>query len=187
MKNIIDLKFFSGDDVTRIAKQLLGKTICCSSENKIKKGVIVETEAYSYLEKGCHAFNNRRTKRTEIMFGDPGYAYVYLCYGIHRLFNIVTNQNGFAEAVLIRAVEPLDHNIGQRPWSGPGKLTKGLGIELTHNGVSVCGDQIWLENGINVEEEEIVSVPRIGIDYAEEDAALPWRYYIHNNKHVSKL
>lgn len=188
--------FFSGDDVTKIAKALLGKSLVTNVNGEICKSTIVETEAYSHIEKGCHAYNNRRTKRTEVMFGEPGHAYVYLCYGIHRLFNIVTNKKDVAEAVLIRAVEPLDGmkllqsrsgaKSNKRLLAGPGKLSKGLGIGMEHNGISLCGDILWLENGMNVEGDKIISAPRIGIDYAGEDSLLPWRYYIKDNKHVSK-
>lgn len=160
--------------------------------------MIVETEAYSWKEKGCHAFGGRKTARNEIMFSDGGYAYVYLCYGMHNLFNVVTNTKGTAEAVLIRAVEPvagLEEMKARRgelknPYhitSGPGKLTKALGIDRTFNGKYLRDTEVWIEDlGIIVKNKDILASKRIGIDYAGEDANLPWRFTIKDNKWVSK-
>lgn len=159
--------------------------------------MIVETEAYSFKEKGCHAYNNLRTPRTEVMFQEGGIAYVYLCYGIHHLFNIVTNKEDKAEAVLIRALEPiegeptmikrLNAKHSSRITSGPGKLTKALGIDRMLNEKSLSGNVIWLEDrGMKFAKNLLIKVKRVGIDYAEEDADLLWRFYIKNNSWVSR-
>ena len=148
------------------------------------------------MEKGCHAYKSKRTNRTAPMFENGGVAYVYLCYGIHSLFNIVTNKEGIAEAVLIRAIEPvygIEEMLLRRPvpnpigvGSGPGKLTKALNITLNHNMANLDERVIWLEDDFSTEQEEIVATTRIGIDYAGEDALLPWRFYIEGNPCISK-
>lgn len=192
----IPSSFYQNDDVVSVAKSLLGKLICTLVDGKITKGRIVETEAYSYLEKGCHAYNHKRTNRTAPMFKNGGIAYVYLCYGVHSLFNIVTNKEGLAEAVLIRALEPvvgIEEMLLRRPvtkssavGSGPGKLTKALRITLDHNKMDLNEDVIWLEDDTSPEVGQVVATTRIGIDYAEEDALLPWRFYIRRNPCISK-
>ena len=132
----LDGSFYQRKDVVRIAKELLGKVLLTNIDEKITGGIIVETEAYSYKEKGCHAYNNRMTERNKVMFKSGGHVYVYLCYGIHHLFNVVTNVEGKADAVLIRALEPvvgknyimrrMKSDSIKRTTSGPGKLTKAL-------------------------------------------------------------
>ena len=188
--------FFQREKVTQIARDLLGMVLSTRMNGIETAGLIVETEAYSWRERGCHAYNNRKTVRNEVMFGPGGHAYVYLCYGIHNLFNIVTNREGRAEAVLIRALEPvsgyeqmLDRmraNSLKAITSGPGKLTRALGIDRTHNGKYLLGDEIWIEQGTPIKRNQIVSSPRIGIDYAGEDAELPWRFTIRDSDWVSK-
>ncbi len=164
----LDRSFYSGRNVVSIAKGLLGKGLFVKHYGKVVGGMIVETEAYSRKEKGCHAYLNRMTARNAVMFKEGGHAYVYLCYGIHSLFNVVTNREGVADAVLIRALEPLKgidvmmENIGteseRRITSGPGKLTKALGIDRTHNGTELWSSDLWLEDrGTNVKKSEIVS------------------------------
>jgi DNA-3-methyladenine glycosylase len=159
--------------------------------------MIVETEAYSFKEKGCHAHNGM-TKRNEVMFDDGGVAYVYLCYGVHEMFNVVTNVKGKADAILIRALEPvkgvelmqerMQTETTRRITSGPGKLTKALGIDRSLNGKDLNGSEIWIEDQKHkVSFRDIVCVKRIGIDYAGEDALLPWRFFLKNNVWVSKL
>lgn len=185
----LDQRFYMQNDVVSIAKSLLGCTLYVNDGNETKTGIIVETEAYSYKEKGCHAYNYKRTNRTEVMFQNGGVAYVYLCYGIHQLFNVVTNVDGIPEAVLIRAIQPFE-SVQKRDNkilpSGPGKLTKVLGINKTHNGISLEENAIWIEKLKAIDAKEIIECPRIGIDYAEDDALLPWRFYIRGNKYVSK-
>lgn len=192
--NKLHRSFYLGKDVVTIAKKLIGKMLVTSLEGKVTKGIIVETEAYcGRNDKACHANNGLRTKRTEIMYGEGGVAYVYLCYGIHHLFNIVTNETDIADAILIRALEPLEgetHMKGRtkspKLTNGPGILSKAMGITVNHSGTSLFGDDIWLEEGLSVKENDIKATKRVGVDYAEEDAELPWRFYIRDNKYVSK-
>lgn len=195
----ITKEFYENEDVVDVAKQLLGKLLCTNIDGVFTSGKIVETEAYcGATDKACHAHLNRRTKRTEIMFGEGGHAYVYLCYGIHALFNIVTNKKGSADAVLIRAIEPVDgieamlerrkmDKTAYRLTAGPGILSQALGIDTSHYGTDLAGNLIWLEDHkVIVDNNEIISSARVGIDYAGEDALLPWRFRIRGNKWCSK-
>jgi len=188
--------FYIGGSVTTIAKKLLGKILVTKINNKVTSGIIVETEAYSYKERGSHAFKGL-TKRNEVMFERGGKAYVYLCYGVHEMFNVVTNDERKAEAILIRALEPLkgidimlermNKNSPARITSGPGKLAKAMGIDRKLNGEELWMNKIWIEDkGIKIKPTDIVSRPRIGIDYAGEDALLPWRFTVRENKWISK-
>jgi DNA-3-methyladenine glycosylase len=190
--------FYQRTNVVKIARELLGKVLFTRIDGVITGGTIVETEAYSWKERGCHAYGARRTPRTEVMFRKGGFAYVYMCYGIHYLFNVVTNREDTPEAVLIRAVEPLeglDHMIERRIFprsnfhltSGPGKLTKALGIGRSFNGKYLLDDEIWIEDsGMKLAPARIAASERIGIDYAGEDARLPWRFFVRGNAWVSK-
>ncbi len=190
--------FYQRTNVVKIARELLGKVLYTNINGVITGGRIVETEAYSWKERGCHAFGARKTPRNAIMFGEGGYSYVYLCYGIHYLFNVVTNRPETPEAVLIRAVEPVEgreamkvrRNLFKESFqltSGPGKLTKALGICRSFNGKSLLDDEIWIEDpGTKLALKNIVVSERIGIDYAGEDARLPWRFSIRGNPWVSK-
>ncbi|UII26297.1 DNA-3-methyladenine glycosylase [Fulvivirga maritima] len=188
--------FFTNDEVTEVAKSLIGKKLCTRIDDKYSAGIIVETEAYSEVEKACHAFNKRKTARTETLFMEGGTSYVYLCYGIHKLFNVVTNHSGVAEAVLVRAIEPVEgidtmmlrrglSSNNEKLTSGPGKLTQALGIGLEHNQHDLTEDTVWLEKGIVVSDKLIERSARIGVRYAKEDALLPWRFSIKNNSWVS--
>jgi DNA-3-methyladenine glycosylase len=144
----LEKAFFMRNDVDGLANDLIGKILVTNMNGHHKSGIIVETEAYSYKEKACHTYNNKRTKRTETLFREGGTVYVYLCYGIHHLFNIVTNIEGKAEAVLIRAIQPLNGFSSseitdrKRVTSGPGKLSKAMGINTTHNNVSLLDNLI---------------------------------------------
>lgn len=189
--------FYQRSSVTQIARDLIGKVLLTRMEGKVTGGLIVETEAYSWKERGCHAYNNRKTQRNEVMFGEGGHAYVYLCYGMHNLFNVVTNHAGKADAVLIRALEPTEglHLMQRRTGaasprritSGPGKLTRALGIDRAHNGVHLRSKQVWLEDaGVKIARKDITTGPRIGIDYAGEDAKLAWRFTLTDNEWISK-
>ena len=190
--------FYQRTNVVKIARELLGKILYTNIDGVITGGMIVETEAYSWKERGCHAFGARKTPRNAIMFGEGGYSYVYLCYGIHYLFNVVTNRPDTPEAVLIRAIEPVAgreemkvrRNLFKESFhltSGPGKLTKALGICRSFNGKSLLDDEIWIEDpGTKLALKNIVVSERIGIDYAGEDARLPWRFSIRGNPWVSK-
>jgi DNA-3-methyladenine glycosylase len=188
--------FYQRGNVVQIAKELLGKQLFTSVNKKVTGGIIVETEAYSWKEKGCHAYQNKKTARNEVMFLKGGHAYVYLCYGIHEMVNVVTNTEEIAEAVLIRAIEPttgLDWMLRRRKngdikqvTSGPGKLTKALGISRLQNGAWLAGKDLWIEEGQRPKSSDIIKSRRIGIDYAGKDADLPWRFYLRNNLWVSK-
>jgi DNA-3-methyladenine glycosylase len=190
--------FYERPDVLKIARELLGKGLFTNIDGVITGGIIVETEAYSWKERGCHAWEARKTGRNSIMFENGGYSYVYLCYGMHHLFNVVTNTSGVAEAVLVRALEPT-HGLAEMQirrgrlanrfhlTSGPGKLTKALGIDRKFNGKSLLSDEIWIEDlNTKIPSSKIEASPRIGIDYAGEDALLPWRFTICENKWVSR-
>ncbi|MEM6523771.1 MAG: DNA-3-methyladenine glycosylase [Bacteroidota bacterium] len=192
----LGVNFYLNSDVCAVAKSLLGKVLVSDSEGVRSSGIIVETEAYSYLEKACHAYMNRNTNRTKVLFQTGGTAYVYLCYGIHKLLNVVTNQQGVAEAVLIRAIEPLEgvekmierrrfKTLNYNLTSGPGKVSQALGITMRHNTMSLLGNDLWIESNNRV-SEKIIASPRIGVAYAEEDALLPWRFSFAQNKWVSK-
>ena len=190
--------FYQRPNVVKIARELLGKALFTNIDGVITGGLIVETEAYSWKEKGCHAYNGRKTQRNAIMFSEGGFAYVYLCYGMHYLFNVVTNVDGVADAVLIRALEPIkglsEMQIRRGKLqnqfhltSGPGKLSKALGIDRSMNGKSLLDNELWIEDvGRKIASVNIEASLRIGIDYAEEDAKLPWRFTIRNNAWVSR-
>lgn len=193
---ILTPEFYQQNNVVAIARKLLGKILITHKQGRLTAGRIVETEAYSYKERGCHAYNNKPTQRNEVMFAEGGIAYVYLCYGIHNLFNVVTNKSGKAEAVLIRALEPLagvdimmqrlNVQKSARITSGPGKLTRALGIDRSLNGASLIHSDITIEHGNKINSKAIAIATRIGIDYAGSDALLPWRFYMKDNEWVSK-
>lgn len=191
--NKLPLSFYQNPDVVDVARSLLGKILMTQIDGVISGGYIVETEAYcGRNDKACHAYNGKRTKRNEVMYAEGGKAYVYLCYGIHSLFNVVTNVEGLADAVLIRGVYPcvnVEEIYARRGTTrkvkkaklldGPGKLTVGLGIETNHSAENLLGDSVWIENtNVKIKNEQMLITPRIGIDYAEEDALLPWRFVV---------
>jgi DNA-3-methyladenine glycosylase len=190
--------FYDRTNVVKIARELLGKSLCTRISGLLTAGIIVETEAYSWKERGCHAYGGKLTPRNKIMFDRGGHAYVYLCYGMHNLFNVVTNRAGTADAVLIRALEPteglkemkLRRGDLKNPFhltSGPGKLTKAMGIDRTFNGKFLLNRDVWIEDvGEVVKSTSIEVSKRIGIDYAGEDALLPWRFTVKGSKWVSK-
>ena len=184
-------EFYTRDDVVEVARDLLGKVLCSGINGHLTKAVITETEAYAGIEdRASHAYGGRRTRRTEPMFARGGVAYVYLCYGIHHLFNVVTGGRDNPHAVLIRAGSPLigiDHMLARRNkasadaklLAGPGSLACGLGIRTEHTGTSLSGETIWIEDhGICVARDAITVGARIGIDYAGDDAARPYRFVI---------
>ena len=195
---IIPASFYRSDDVESIARALLGKVLVTKHQGRITSGRITETEAYKGVEdRACHAFGGRRTPRNEVMYADGGHAYVYICYGIHFLFNVVTNRKDVPDAVLIRSVEPLDgtplmlHRAGKdalRPnlAAGPGNLTRALGIDMCHNGLSLAGPELHIaDDGFRIGDNEIIATPRIGVGSAGADALRPYRYIIKGNKFVS--
>lgn len=190
--------FYRRSDVVKIARELLGKVLYTNINGIVAGGMIVETEAYSWKEKGCHAYGGKMTKRNAVMFQEGGLSYVYLCYGMYEMFNVVTNREGIADAVLIRALEPLDgipemqlrRGALKNPFhltSGPGKLTKAMGIDRKLNGKSLLDGEVWLEDiGRRIPPRAIDVSPRIGIDYAGEDAQLPWRFTVRGNQWLSR-
>ena len=174
---------------TQAARFFLGKILCVQAEDGYAEGIITETEAYGGIKDAAsHAFRNRRTARTEIMFAPGGVAYVYFCYGMHRLFNIGTGPQGSPEAVLVRAVRITGGHelvrkrrkaIAEKDWaSGPGRVCAALGIEMHHNRHDLhAGGKIWIEDrGIEVPSREVKRTPRIGVDYAGDWALKPWRF-----------
>ena len=182
-------EFYLRDDVVAISRELLGKVLCTNINGVRTEAIITETEAYAGIaDKASHAYGDRRTKRTEPMYGPGGTAYVYLCYGIHHLFNVVTNDEGVPHAVLVRAgkpVEGLDEILLRRNrtkvdktlMGGPGTVSQALGIKTDMTGTSLRGRRIWIEDrGMTVLDTDVSVGPRVGVDYAQEDAARPYRF-----------
>lgn len=195
--NKLPLSFYLRDDVLLVAKELLGKVLVTNWQGQPTAGRIVETEAYAgEQDKASHA-SKGRTSRTHVMFEEGGRAYVYLCYGIHQMFNIVTAAEGIAHAVLIRAIEPLRgkdlmlQRTGKKAWdrtvtSGPGRVGKALGFHTSQCGLPLTGDELFVaDDGFVVQEHDIIASPRIGVDYAGEHAAWHYRFYLKNNPFVS--
>ena len=187
----LEQSFYLRNDVVSIARELLGKVVCTRINSKLTTALITETEAYAGItDKASHAYGDRRTKRTEPIYGTGGTAYVYLCYGIHHLFNVVTNKTGVPHAILIRAGKPLSGSskmlqrrsrpsVDSNLLGGPGSFAKALGIRASDSGASLSGDRIWIEDqGVEVVDNEIIVGPRVGIDYAEEDANRPYRFIL---------
>jgi DNA-3-methyladenine glycosylase len=181
--------FYARDDVVEISRDLIGKVLCTRIRGVLTSAVITETEAYAGVgDRASHAYGGRRTKRTEPMFGPAGTAYVYLCYGIHHLFNVVTGDVDTPHAVLIRAGHPLDSESlmrrrrgrsagDQSLLAGPGSLAQALGIRTRHSGVSLLDEVIWLEDrGLPIQAGAITVGPRVGVDYAGDDAQRPYRF-----------
>jgi len=183
----VPLDFYLREDVVQVSRELLGKVLCTKLNGQVTKAIITETEAYAGVsDKASHAYGGRRTKRTEPLYARGGTAYVYLCYGIHHLFNVVTNMTGTPHAVLIRAGSSFEggelmHKRRNKPHGqksllkGPGSLSQALGIRTELTGSNLLGDQIWIEDH-KISVEEIAAGPRVGIDYAEEDASRPYRF-----------
>ncbi len=193
MKDIkrLDRTFYLRDDVVEIARELLGKYLFTNIDGKLRGGIITETEAYKgTTDRASHAYNGLRTKRTEIMYARGGVAYIYLCYGIHSLFNIVTNEKDIPHAILIRGIYPvtgidimLERNAHKRKLieigKGPGKVSKLLGIHYSQSGEDLLGQMIWLEDRqLKVKSQDIIIGPRVGVAYAKEDAKLPYRFIL---------
>lgn len=196
---VLPKSFYLREDVVSIARELLGKVVVTNIDGQTTSGMIVETEAYAGVnDKASHAYGGRRTKRTEIMYHEGGVAYVYLCYGIHHLFNVVTNIKDVPHAVLIRAVEPLENiplmierrrksKLDTTLTAGPGAMSQALGIKTTHTGLSLNSSSIYIEDrDLTVNDSNIEERSRVGVAYAKEDALLPYRLSIQGNKYVSK-
>lgn len=191
--NVLPQSFYLRDDVTAVSRDLLGKVLCTEIDGKRTSVVITETEAYAGIDdKASHAYGDRRTRRTEPMYGPGGIAYVYLCYGIHHLFNVVTSVKGVPHAVLVRAGEAhsglttmLQRRGKPAPdrtlLAGPGSLARALGITTALTGSSLIDGPVRIEDhGLNTDDAVISAGPRVGIDYAAEDAGRPYRFRLQS-------
>lgn len=196
---LLPVEFYQSDAVVTLAQQLLGKVLVTDFPAGRTAVMITEVEAYEGpIDKASHAFGNRKTKRTATMYQSGGCAYIYLCYGIHHLFNIVTAPVGIPHAILLRGGEPLEgidimmqrrkmDRLAYRLTAGPGTVAQALGLTRDLNGQSLQGPNIWLEDrGIQINPEQIKSGPRIGVDYAGDHALWPYRFWLQNNPWVSR-
>lgn len=200
-RELLSESFFQVDDVVQIARDLLGKVLLTQFDGQLCRARIVETEAYRAPDdQASHARNHTRTPRTEIMYARGGHVYVYLCYGIHHLFNVVTGPEDTAHAVLIRGIEPLANTavmlnrrgmekVGPQLTAGPGVLSKAMGIRTIHTGLFLPNpaSPIKIESdGYLLNPDQIGVSTRVGIAYAGEWALQPWRFFIRANPFVSK-
>ena len=183
----------------KIASELIGKLLVTEINGTRTSGIIVETEAYAGVtDRASHAYGGRHTSRTEVMYMPGGTAYVYLCFGIHHLFNVVTNVSGVPHAVLIRGIEPLDgietmlarrgkDKLKPALTAGPGALSMAMGITTAHTGISLSGNRIFIEDtGNKISRSRIIASTRVGVAYAGADALLPYRFHLQGNRFVSK-
>ncbi|MEM6823463.1 MAG: DNA-3-methyladenine glycosylase [Verrucomicrobiota bacterium] len=190
--------FYLNDNVVDVARRLIGKLLVTEFGGVRTSGVIVETEAYcGRNDQACHANNGSRTPRTEVMYCEGGVGYIYLCYGIHHLFNVVTNKKDYADAVLIRGLEPVDGietmlkrrklpSLKRNLTAGPGALAQALGINYRDSGISLLGPQVWIERtNKEIDSKRLIASPRVGIEYAGNDAGLPWRFRLRDSRWVS--
>jgi len=193
----LPLSFYLRNDVVKISKELLGKVLVTNWDDEYTSGRIVETEAYAgQTDRASHA-SKGRTPRTEVMFGEGGRAYVYLCYGIHQMFNIVTSAEGVPHAILIRAVEPMEgvdimlERTGKKKLDnsltrGPGNVGKAFGFHTSQCGLSLTSDELFIaDDGFKVTKDMMATSPRIGVDYAGEHAEWHYRFFIKGNPYVS--
>jgi DNA-3-methyladenine glycosylase len=194
----LNLSFYNRKDVVLIARELLGKILVSQWDGIRSSGRIVETEAYAgEMDKASHAFGGRRTTRSEDLYGNPGTSYVYICYGMHHLFNVITNKKNIPHGVLIRALEPME-GIDQMLirsgkshadftlTKGPGNLSRALGLGKLHSGISLISDEIFIEDdGTRYKKDQIIVTKRIGVESAREDAELPYRFIVKGNPYVS--
>lgn len=194
----LNIDFYKRENAVQIARELIGKIITTNIDGIITSGRIVETEAYMGItDKASHAYGGKRTARNEHIYAGPATSYVYICYGIHHLFNIVTNDKEVPHAILIRAIEPLlgiddmlirtgKKKLDDTLTKGPGNAAKALGINKLHSGIDLLADTVFITEEENeIDKNLITSSPRIGVDYAGEDAFLPYRFFIKGNKYVS--
>jgi len=194
----LDSGFYDRSDVLKIARELLGKILVTRLDGIRSSGRIVETEAYAGVnDRASHAFGGRRTARSEDLYGSPGSAYIYICYGSHHLFNVITNKKDIPHGVLIRALEPLE-GMDQmlirtsKPFAdftltkGPGNLSRALGISKLHSGTNLFSVEIFIEDdGLRYKKDQIAITRRIGVESAREDAELPYRFIVKGNPYVS--
>jgi DNA-3-methyladenine glycosylase len=194
----LDLSFYDRKDVVRIARELLGKILVTQWDGVRSAGRIVETEAYAGVhDRACHAFGGKRTARSEDLYGAPGTVYIYICYGMHHLFNVITNKKEIPHAVLIRALEPLDgvehmlSRTGKKVLDytltrGPGNLARAMGMSKFHSGGNIFSDEIYItDDGMRYKKSQVVITKRIGVASAGEDAELPYRFIVKGNPWVS--
>jgi DNA-3-methyladenine glycosylase len=185
----LDKNFYLRTDIVQQARELLGCKLFTLNDGILTSGIIVETEAYAGIhDRASHAYGGRRTARTEVMYRAGGIAYVYLCYGMYHLFNVVTGPEGVPNAILIRAISPLEgidvmmkrrgRNSLKGLADGPGKLSIAMGINSRHNAITIDGTSIGIHPHLTVKPSNVLTTPRIGIDYAGEDALLPYRFML---------
>jgi DNA-3-methyladenine glycosylase len=199
VNNKLPREFYTRANVLEVARDLLGKKLVVPNKNGSRvAGIIVETEAYRGPEdRASHAYNGRRTQRTETMYGIGGTAYVYFVYGMYHQFNVVTNVEDVPHAILVRAVEPVEgldfirrRRRGRPEYqltSGPGRLCIALGIDRRLDKADLLGDRVWIEEGVSISPRQIARGPRVGIDYAEAWVKKPWRFWVKDNPFVSKV
>jgi len=193
----IALSWYQNEQVVTLAKNLLGKYLFSKINGQLTGGIITETEAYAGVtDRASHAYNGRRTARTETMYHTGGISYVYFTYGMHHLFNVVTGSEDVPHAVLIRGIYPMTgvdimlHRTGKKVvnyqlTNGPAKLCRALGITKKQNGISLVGDTVWITPSKHViAVKDITASPRIGIDYAGEDALLPYRFILDYRSYI---
>lgn len=194
----LNKSFYTRQDTLAIAKELLGKYVFTQLDGVLTGGMIVETEAYIGPEdSGSHAFNHRRTPKNETMYAEGGVTYMYICYGIHDMLNVVTGQAGSSHAVLIRAIEPtigiefMQERRGNVPLkrlaTGPGALAKALGLKKYHDAYDLTSSEIWIEDqGLLVDEKSVKATGRVGLGCKEPYLSIPWRFIINGNPFVSR-
>ncbi|MEO8795902.1 MAG: DNA-3-methyladenine glycosylase [Daejeonella sp.] len=191
--------FFQREDTLTIARELLGKVLISNINDQLTGGIIVETEAYQGpLDRGSHAYGGKRTARNEMMYNRGGLVYMYICYGIHDMINVVTGSNDSSHAILIRALQPTlglevmrerrnIYNQDKRLCQGPGALSKAMGLNKSHNGIDLQHDLIWIEDqNINFSNDEILETARVGMNFDGPYKTIPWRFLVKDNKYVSK-
>lgn len=194
----LDTRFYDRNDVLQIARDLLGKILVTEWDGIRSSGRIVETEAYAGVnDRASHAFGGKRTTRSEHLYGAPGTVYIYICYGMHHLFNVITNKTDIPHGVLIRALEPLEgvdvmlKRTGKpiadyTLTKGPGNLARALGMSKAHNGGNLFSNEIFIEDdGFRYNKNQIQITKRIGVESAREDAELPYRFIVKGNPYVS--
>ncbi len=195
----LPIEFYDRPDVVQIAKELVGKILITKFDGILTTGRIVETEAYiGITDMASHSRNGKRTSRNEHMYAGPGISYVYICYGMHHLFNVVTNKKDVPDAVLIRALEPIKgiedmlirtgkKKLDNSLTKGPGNAGKALGIDKNHSGQNLLGNKIYIaDDGVMIDETQIGASKRIGVEGAGlPSSVLPYRFYLRGNPYVS--
>jgi DNA-3-methyladenine glycosylase len=185
--------FYTRPDVVQLSRELIGKVLCTRIDGLLCEAIITETEAYAGVtDRASHAYGGRRSRRTEVMYLPGGHAYIYLCYGMYSLFNVVTNGENIPHAVLIRGAQPLtgaDAMCRRRKrnaptddlLNGPGKLAAAMGLHYSLTGTSLAGPVVWIEDrGIKVPRTAIAATPRVGVDDAGDDAKRRWRFVVRD-------